>query len=162
MGEFIKLHSKHTGARLHMRKNAVLFVAGRDGWADVYIGDDYISVKETAEEIMAMLEPQPVPLPLTFEVKITGEPRTYTWHEAMEDFDRNPGSEWRLPTKEELNQMYENHEAIGNFADVIHWSSSEYFGNYSWTQQFSDGAQSYNAKNNSYAVRLVLKGEHNA
>ena len=56
------------------------------------------------------------------------------------------GSGWRLPTKEELEEMYKNKDAIGGFVynDVYgHWSSNEdVYGlgpETFWTLRFRDG-----------------------
>jgi hypothetical protein len=49
------------------------------------------------------------------------------------------GSGWRLPTKVELNTLYQNKERIGGFVKFIYWSSTEYDKNFSYGQDFSDG-----------------------
>ena len=67
------------------------------------------------------------------------------------------GKGWRLPTKDELNIMYENKDKIGGFAYGYYWSSTEYndFGN-AWLQLFNNGEQgnSY-VKDGKYNVRAV-------
>ena len=35
------------------------------------------------------------------------------------------GGGWRLPTKDELNILYENKDKIGGFASNNYWSSTE-------------------------------------
>lgn len=47
---------------------------------------------------------------------------------------------WRLPTKDELNVLYENKDKIGGSADYDYWSSTE-GGNATWVQNFGDGFQ---------------------
>jgi len=49
------------------------------------------------------------------------------------------GSGWRLPTKVELNTMYQNKERIGGFVKFIYWSATKYDNNFSYGQDFSDG-----------------------
>ena len=54
-------------------------------------------------------------------------------------------SDWRLPTKGELNALFNNRAAIGGFAqrsayDDWHWSSSSEGGG-RWAQRFSNGDQ---------------------
>ncbi|MBA7528601.1 hypothetical protein ES705_20789 [subsurface metagenome] len=52
-------------------------------------------------------------------------------------------SNWFLPSKDELNQMYVNlkSQGAGGFADKFYWSSSEYGANYAWSQSFLSGLQ---------------------
>lgn len=50
---------------------------------------------------------------------------------------------WRLPTPDELNEIYESeHELVG----YTYWSSTEDDGYYAWFQNMSDGYQSYTNK----------------
>ena len=63
--------------------------------------------------------------------------------------------DWRLPTKDELNQMYLNIGQgnalglgnIGGFASDAYWSSSEYDSYSAWGQSFYDGGQNFINKN---------------
>jgi TolB-like protein len=68
-------------------------------------------------------------------------------------------SDWRLPTKDELDLIYQNLRAKnrGSLGDSWHWSSSEYNNSYAWDQRFSDGSQDtdYGYKANTYSVRAV-------
>jgi hypothetical protein len=51
---------------------------------------------------------------------------------------------WRLPTKDELNQIYESeNDFVGN----NYWSSTEGRGNCTWVQDFNDGDQYNGLKN---------------
>ena len=66
-------------------------------------------------------------------------------------------SDWYLPSKDELNQLYLNSVAIGGFAINFYWSSTEDL-NYiawAWVQNFDGGFQGSYHKNNSFAVRAV-------
>ena len=51
--------------------------------------------------------------------------------------------DWFLPSKDELNLMYENlyKKGLGLFAADDYWSSSEYDATYAWLQSFSSGDQ---------------------
>jgi len=67
-------------------------------------------------------------------------------------------SDWFLPSKDELNLMYENLylEGVGGFADTNYWSSSElYFYLNAWVQSFGGGGQFDAAKKYTYQVRAV-------
>jgi hypothetical protein len=64
-------------------------------------------------------------------------------------------TDWYLPSKDELNKLYLNRIAIGGFANVIYWSSTEIDGYYAWVQYFGDGAQTSDGKNFRSYVRAV-------
>ena len=77
-----------------------------------------------------------------------------SWYEAKIAC-KKLGIGWRLPTKDELNILYENKEEIGDFANYYYWSSTEYGYNFAWTQNFFTGNQDSNDKNLNYYVRAV-------
>ena len=58
------------------------------------------------------------------------------------------GEGWRLPTKDELNVLYENKDEIGGFANSDYWSSTEVDNVNAWSQSFGDGFQSNYGKVN--------------
>jgi hypothetical protein len=64
-------------------------------------------------------------------------------------------SDWYLPSKDELNQLYLNRVAIGGFANNIYWSSTEFSNGGAWAQSFGNGGQYGNGKYEGYAVRAV-------
>jgi hypothetical protein len=64
-------------------------------------------------------------------------------------------SDWFLPSKDELNQMYLNKAVIGGFANINYWSSSEVGGTMAWEQHFSTGYQDDTGKIYSNCVRAV-------
>jgi uncharacterized protein (TIGR02145 family) len=53
------------------------------------------------------------------------------------------GGGWRVPTKEELKQLFENRKMIGGFSDGFYWSSTkdDLSISFGWGQRFSDGFQ---------------------
>ena len=66
-------------------------------------------------------------------------------------------SDWYLPSKDELNKLYLNRDAIGGFASAYgyYWSSSEDNAYFAWSQNFYDGSQGYGPKVNTLRVRAV-------
>jgi hypothetical protein len=70
----------------------------------------------------------------------------------------NGYSDWFLPSKDELNILYLNKDAIGNFSNYYYWSSSEMTNQlYSaWAQDFNYGQQGVGSwKDGSWKVRAV-------
>jgi len=72
-------------------------------------------------------------------------------------------TDWYLPSKDELNKLFINREAIGGFApNYYYWSSSEYDAlptdrlYYGWKQRFAaGGSQGFGSKDGRYKVRAV-------
>jgi hypothetical protein len=69
----------------------------------------------------------------------------------------NSYTDWFLPSKDELNQMYIQRSTIGNFGSSSYWSSSENGSFNGWGQYFDDGNQFNNTKYNSSKVRCVRR-----
>src|ERR1022692_2660770 len=92
-------------------------------------------------------------------------PATCTFNEAQDyaaKLDANGHLDWRVPTRDELNVLYQNRAAIGGFEESgsepvgWYWSSSQYDYNTAWGQRFCDGKQFYlNLKNTDSSVRCV-------
>jgi hypothetical protein len=57
------------------------------------------------------------------------------------DYGQGGASDWFLPSKDELGQMYVNKTAIGGFTAGAYWSSSENSNNSAHFQSFSSGSQ---------------------
>ncbi|MCX6277458.1 MAG: DUF1566 domain-containing protein [Bacteroidetes bacterium] len=73
-----------------------------------------------------------------------------------DDLVLNGYSDWFLPSKDELNQMYLHKDAIGGFASDLYWSSSQYSANNAWYQSFANGDSGANIKTQpTYLVRAV-------
>jgi hypothetical protein len=75
---------------------------------------------------------------------------------------RSYGSEWFLPSINELNEMYihkdilEDVDGVTLFrTDNFYWSSTEYDNGYAWFQVFSIGSQYIVSKSNPNYVRAV-------
>ena len=65
--------------------------------------------------------------------------------------------DWYLPSKDELNKLYQNRVAIGGFAIDRYWSSSEspntiFVGEFAWQQNFANSGSS---DNNKFEIRRV-------
>ena len=71
------------------------------------------------------------------------------------DLVLNGYSDWYLPSKDELNKLYLNRVAIGNFADDTYWSSSETDAIHAWGQLFINGYQYSGLKDVISYVRAV-------
>ncbi|MGA1545205.1 MAG: DUF1566 domain-containing protein, partial [Saprospiraceae bacterium] len=72
--------------------------------------------------------------------------------------------DWYLPSKKELDLMYQNRATINataganggsGFASTFYWSSTENNSNNAWKQNFNNGNQNNNNKNNNNRVRAV-------
>ena len=69
--------------------------------------------------------------------------------------------DWFLPSKDELELVYQSRELIGGFSQTTYWSSSaspessysSYY--YAWSQNFISGSQSTPLKYNIYRVRAI-------
>jgi hypothetical protein len=79
-----------------------------------------------------------------FEVADRDESGKYTWQEAVDHLAAK-GDGWRLPTRGELDSMYQQRESIGGFASAWYWSSSEGNTYEAWGQYFGSGYQSYSS-----------------
>jgi hypothetical protein len=64
---------------------------------------------------------------------------------------------WYLPSKYELDLLYDNRTLIGGFTSNLYWSSTEASAANAWMQDFSTGAQSSSMKILSGYVRCVRK-----
>jgi hypothetical protein len=65
--------------------------------------------------------------------------------------------DWFLPSKDELNNIaiHLYNEGIGNFADDVYWSSSEYSNKSACCTSFSAGISMNNSKTDNHCVRAV-------
>ena len=89
---------------------------------------------------------------------------TMTFNDAQKyaaKLDAHGHRDWRVPTKAELNVLFNNHAAIGGF-DLSgqpragrYWSASPITTLDAWCQRLSDGAQYDNFKGNHLSVRPV-------
>ncbi|MDR0443602.1 MAG: DUF1566 domain-containing protein [Treponema sp.] len=72
------------------------------------------------------------------------------------DYSNNGQSDWFLPSRDELGQLYVNRTAVGNMGTSIYWSSSQFDGSNAYYYNFSPtGGQGTNQKLTLYSVRPV-------
>ena len=64
-------------------------------------------------------------------------------------------TDWRLPTKDELNMMDKKKDAIGGFANDYYWSSTGDGNGYPWVLLFDNGGKSDYYGNPTGRVRAV-------
>ncbi len=74
---------------------------------------------------------------------------------VCDDLVLNGYSDWFLPSKDALNQLYLQKNVVGGFAEDGYWSSSNDDANHAWNQAFYDGSQYDNSKRNTLYVRAV-------
>jgi len=86
-----------------------------------------------------------------FEIADKSTEQSLTWYDA-EKYVKILGDGWRLPTKEELNQIYQSEN---DFDALGYWSGSESVKNGVWVQFFKNGFQDYYIKSYTCLVRPV-------
>lgn len=67
-------------------------------------------------------------------------------------------TDWRVPTIDELNQLYGLKGLIGRLADDWYWSSTECHNTNAWCQYFGDGDRGNYHKTSHDRVRCVRSG----
>ncbi|MCL2410363.1 MAG: DUF1566 domain-containing protein [Treponema sp.] len=68
---------------------------------------------------------------------------------------RGLGADWFLPSRNELDALFQNRAAVGNLGTPWFWSSSQGSPHHAWGQNFPNGSQSASGKNGFGAVRAV-------
>jgi len=81
-------------------------------------------------------------------------PTEVTWYNAKRECEEL-GKGWRLPTQEELHQMYNNKDLIGNFVNTNYWTSTVYNFDYAWMQVFTHGFIAITSKQGYINTRAV-------
>lgn len=64
-------------------------------------------------------------------------------------------NDWFLPSKNELNLLYQQKNFIGGFANDYYWSSSEHDSLNAWYLYFPYGSQYYTKKDSAARVRPI-------
>jgi hypothetical protein len=88
-------------------------------------------------------------------------PEQYVWNSAQteataQDFAGH--TDWRVPTKEELDRLYLARNFIGGFRSAWYWSSSEVNNRDAWLLGFGYRNQTSTTKNYYACVRCVRSG----
>jgi hypothetical protein len=71
------------------------------------------------------------------------------------DYTNNSKTDWHLPSKDELAQLYAQRTTVGGFSTGYYWSSSEYGVDSAWGQYFGGGNQYTSLKGYASYVRPV-------
>ncbi len=68
----------------------------------------------------------------------------------------NGFSDWFLPSKDKLNELYLQKDVVGGFAGLLCWNSSEFSANAGIAPDFSSGIITSNgSKSNAIGVRAI-------
>jgi len=65
------------------------------------------------------------------------------------------GFMWYLPSKDELNKLYNQRNVIGGFSNGDYWSSTEFDTTKAWLKDFSDGKETASDKAIVHHVRAI-------
>jgi hypothetical protein len=74
---------------------------------------------------------------------------------ACNDYMYYGKSDWFLPSRDELYQLYINRDAVGLATTDIYWSSSQFDNSSVWVQSFNTGNQFDYSKAGTMRVRAV-------
>lgn len=76
----------------------------------------------------------------TIIVTAQGNTESYA-AKLCKDYRGGGRDDWYLPSKDELNTLYNQKVLVGGFANEIYWSSTEIELGSAWVQYFLDGSQ---------------------
>ena len=88
---------------------------------------------------------------------------TSYWWKAIKEKRDSTGFNWFMPSKVELDMMYDSRTVITSHGgdafqtDTYYWSSSENDNYDAWLQDFSNGSQNYSLKDTSTHCRLLRR-----
>ena len=70
--------------------------------------------------------------------------------------DLNDGkTDWFIPSKDELNELFKNRQVVGYFSEKLYWSSTGSGLQYAWAQSFKTGTKTTYERSQSIRLRLV-------
>ena len=64
-------------------------------------------------------------------------------------------TDWFLPSKDELNELYINRVVIGGFTAGSYWASNEFASTQGWYQNFASNTVTGSNKTNPFSVRPI-------
>ncbi len=73
--------------------------------------------------------------------------------DIADDYELIGYTDWFLPSKNELNLLYQRKAVVGGFDNDYYWSSRENHSYGAWVQYFYSGHQTTGNKGNSLRVR---------
>jgi hypothetical protein len=91
-------------------------------------------------------------------------PLTYTFNEAKKHAKKlraHGHQDWRVPSKDELNVLFNNRAQItgfdlsGSYPAGWYWTASQYGPWDAWGQHFTDGSHDVSSKDTSASLRCV-------
>jgi hypothetical protein len=71
------------------------------------------------------------------------------------NYANNGKTDWFLPSKDEMNELYGNMSYVGNMGTNVHWSSSQNNSSTAWARSFTSDAFYANNKASTYSVRAI-------
>ena len=74
---------------------------------------------------------------------------------TVSDYGGGGKTDWFLPSRDELNELYKQRDSVGGFETDKYWSSSQYVAYAAWGQYFTNGYQSGSATHYANGVRPV-------
>jgi len=83
---------------------------------------------------------------------------TADWDEAVQyclDYMGGGFKDWHLPSIEQLDLLYKAKDIVGSFVRFSYWSATEYAEHFAWFQNFYNGIQDNDFKDNTCYVRAV-------
>lgn len=85
-------------------------------------------------------------------LRAQGDKSSYS-AKLCDDYEVDGFDNWYLPSKQELDLLFENKDLLENIPDGLYWSSTEYEFGSVWVQDFSSGEQHLNNTSDSAGVR---------
>ena len=148
-----------------------IVIEATDGTATKIVSLTQTSAKWSTEEVVTNATSETDGMAnMTAIQSISGWVEKYPAFKWCDEYtDRADNSEWYLPAKDELEQLYSVKEAVNAAIEKItagddtvtklgtdwFWSSSQGDNGDAWGQSFSDGSQDDYLKNNTHSVRAV-------